>query len=95
MKTLMLMLLLASITWTGESSMLTTTSILTCWYNDTTEKFDKCDKEKPYYSVFEFLPGGNLIKHTNQDMTSIYVITNKEDEGTEDTHLFTLLSRLT
>lgn len=91
MRIIMLMLLLASVTLAAESTLITTTTSVTCYYNEYTAYYDLCGKTQPYYSVFEFLPGGKLIKHTNQEMTSIYVINSTEQEEDEDTYTVTFL----
>jgi hypothetical protein len=79
MKTIILSCVMAVLTVAvqAQTMHISTSSKQTCYWNESTQKFDKCGDDAEYVSLFTINPDETVFTHTTNDIKSSYFVSKK------------------
>lgn len=63
-----------------------------CWWNTSTEKFDKCSDEETSSSLFKLNSDQTMFHHTTNSISSDYYVTKKEYDKDNDVYTYDVKS---
>ena len=90
--TLLLGLLIFTIALRAQTVHMTTSYKQTCYWNQTTLKFDQCGDNGEYASMFTLNADETIFDHTTSDMKSSYYVSKRQYDAEYDEYEYDVTS---